>query len=229
MIKAEQKSLEEIREMLKAYKKVLIAGCNTCVAVCFAGGEKEVEILASSLSLADKKKGVKRKYFKQTVQRQCENEFVDPLADAIKECEVVLSTACGIGVQTIADRFPNVAVFPALNTSFLGRALEPGYFFEYCEACGNCVLDKTGGICPVARCAKSLLNGPCGGSQDGKCEVSKDIPCAWQLIWERLERLGELKLVEEIRSAKDWSTGPNGPIQTITRKDLHLDKKDKNS
>jgi len=222
LIKATQKPIKEIREMLKKHKKVLVAGCNTCVAVCFAGGEKEVEALVSALSLADKKEGISKDYLKKTVQRQCENEFVDPLSEEVRNCDAVLSTACGIGVQTIADRFPEVPVIPALNTAFMGRVIEPGYFFEYCAACGNCVLGQTGGICPVARCAKSLLNGPCGGSQDGKCEISPDTPCAWQLIYDRLKRLGLLKEMERINAPKDWSES-SGPRE-IRRDDLKTNR-----
>lgn len=225
MIKAEGKPLEEVRAMLKDFKKVLIVGCNTCVAVCFAGGEKEVESLASKLSLADKKDGIRKEYFKQTVQRQCENEFVDPLGSYIKKYDAVLSTACGIGVQTIADRFPKVLVFPAVNTKFMGRVIEPGYFFEYCGACGNCILGETAGVCPIARCAKGLLNGPCGGLQEGKCEVSKDIPCAWQLIYDRLEELGTLDSLEQVSLVKDWSSGARQSPQAILREDLRLREK----
>src|SRR3990172_9885229 len=114
MIIAEQKSLEEIREMIAPYKKVLVLGCGTCVAVCFAGGEKEVEVLASSLRMADAVDGREGEFVEATVKRQCEWEFLDEVAEEIKSADAVLSLACGIGVQAIAERFPNIFVYPWL-------------------------------------------------------------------------------------------------------------------
>lgn len=220
MIKAEQKPLDEIAEMLKPYRRILVLACNTCVAVCFAGGEREAEMLATSLSI--KLKG--KKIVWAATQRQCENEFVDSVADKILENDAVLSTACGIGVQAVAERFAKVPVSPALNTSFLGKVEVPGVFSEYCCACGDCILDETAGICPIARCAKNLLNGPCGGSQDGRCEVSKDTPCAWQLIYERLKSFGNLNELNKIKPAKDWSAKKEGGPRRIVREDLKIEE-----
>jgi ferredoxin len=222
MIVGEQKPLEEIRGMLEGKRKVLIAGCGTCVTVCFAGGEKEVGILASTLRLANKVDGVEMEITEQTVKRQCEWEFVDEMAERIKEAEAVLSLACGIGVQTVAERFAGKVVLPGLNTSFLGMPIEQGVWKEVCAACGNCVLALTGGICPVARCSKSLLNGPCGGSQDGKCEVSPDVACAWQLVYERLGTLGLQETMEDIVPPKDWSAGYTPGPRKIEREDLKV-------
>jgi ferredoxin len=171
MIKAEQKSLDEILEFLQPYNKLLLVGCNACVAVCHAGGEKEVGILASALRMARKKAGKKLEILEDCSTRQCEPEFVDELAEEAENVEAVLSIACGVGVQTIARRFPDIAVYPGVNTTFMGETDELGVWTERCQACGNCVLHMTGGLCPVARCAKQLLNGPCGGSQEGNCEI----------------------------------------------------------
>ena len=223
MITAQQKPLAEIKQMTQAYKKVLIAGCGTCVTVCFAGGEKEVGILAAELRMARQLEGQPIEIVERTVQRQCEWEYVDPLLPDIEEAEVVLSLACGIGVQALAQRFPTARVLPGVNTSFLGLPEKPGLFTERCAACGNCLLDKTGGICPIARCSKSLLNGPCGGSQDGHCEIDKEVDCAWQLIYDRLKALGQLDLLTEIIPAKDWSTNRDGGPRKIVREDLMLE------
>lgn len=219
MIIAKQKPLEEIREKIVSYEKVLVLGCGTCVAVCFAGGEREVSILASALRMAEKVAGEKKEIGEYTIERQCEWEFLDKIADQVKEVDVVLSLACGVGVQAVSERFPDTPVLPGLNTLFMGMPAEEGVWVERCIGCGSCILDKTAGICPTARCAKGLLNGPCGGSSDGKCEISPDTPCAWQLIYDRLAALGELDRLDEIEPPRDWSTSFYGKPRKVTLED----------
>jgi len=126
MIVAEQKPLEEIKEMIAPYDKVLILGCGTCVTVCFAGGEKEVAILASTLRMATRLDGAEKEILEATVQRQCEYEYNDEVAERIQEADVVLSLACGIGVQTMNEQFPDRLTLPGLNTTFLGQPTEQG-------------------------------------------------------------------------------------------------------
>ncbi|MBC8461826.1 MAG: methylenetetrahydrofolate reductase C-terminal domain-containing protein, partial [Deltaproteobacteria bacterium] len=175
MIIAKRKPFEEIKESVKDYNKIMVVGCGTCVAVCQAGGEKEVEILASELKLAFGNEGKKVDVNEELVIRQCDDEFMaDPVfLEKVKEVDVILSMACGVGVQHACNFFNRiitekpVRVIPGLNTTFMGANLDIGIWEERCLGCGDCVLEKTGGICPVARCAKSLLNGPCGGSSDG--------------------------------------------------------------
>lgn len=221
MIIAERKPLEQIREMLAGAKKVLVLGCGACVTICFAGGEKEVGILASQLRMAASKDGKELEVIEDTIERQCENEFFDKVKEKINEADVIVSLACGVGVQTVVELFPDKITFPGVNTTFYGRPKEPGFFAEYCAGCGKCILDATCGICPIARCSKSLLNGPCGGSENGYCEVDpKRIPCAWHLIYERLEKLGRLDLLERINEPKDWSTSASGGVRSIVREDL---------
>jgi ferredoxin len=222
MIVAEQKPLEEIKAMVAPFRKVLVLGCGTCVTVCFAGGEKEVGILASALRMASNVEGKEREFVEATVKRQCEWEFLDGAAEQIKSADAVLSLGCGIGVQAIAERFPKVRVFPGLNTSFMGLPVEQGVWSARCAACGECVLAKTGGVCPIVRCSKSLLNGPCGGSQNGKCEIAPDMPCGWQLIYDRLEALGLLDTLEEILPPKNWSAGLGRGSRSIVREDLKI-------
>ncbi len=222
MIVAEQKPLAEIKDMLNGAEKALVVGCGTCVTVCFAGGEKEVGILASALRIATKLDGNGLNLDEVTVQRQCEWEYIDPLAGSLENYDAILSLGCGIGVQTLAERFPDKRVFPGLNTTFLGLPTEQGVWEERCQACGDCILDLTGGICPIARCSKQLLNGPCGGSQNGECEIDPEVPCAWQLIWERMSDLGLLDRLMEVQPAKDWSTSRDGGPRRIIRNDLRL-------
>jgi len=222
MIVAEQKPLDEIKQLVSGYDKVLVLGCGTCVTVCFAGGEKEVGILASSLRMATRLDGIQTEFLEATVQRQCEYEYNEAIAELLSQVDAVLSIACGIGVQTMNEQYPDIQTLPGLNTTFLGQPIEQGVWEERCQACGNCVLGTTGGICPIARCAKSLLNGPCGGSQDGVCEVDPDVPCAWQLIYDRMAALGKLELLLELNTMKDWRTSRDGGQRKIVREDLRL-------
>lgn len=223
MIVGEQKPLEEIKELVADYERILVLGCGTCVTVCFTGGEKEVGILASSLRMATKIDGQGKVFDEDTVQRQCEWEFLDAVEQEIKEHDLILSMACGIGVQAIVERFPQARVAPAINTTFLGLPEEHGLWTERCAACGECMLHQTAGVCPIARCAKSLMNGPCGGSQDGKCEIDPEVACAWQLIYDRLKAQGRLDQMLEITPARDWSTSRDGGPRRLVRQDLRID------
>jgi ferredoxin len=223
MIKAEQKPVDEILKYLNPYNKILLSGCGACVTVCHAGGEKEVGLLASSLRMARKKMGKPIEVQEATPARQCEPEFALELTEAIENVEAVVSIACGVGVQTLVRHFPQTPVFPGVNTTFLGETVTHGVWEERCQACGNCILEKTGGICPIARCAKQLLNGPCGGSSKGKCEIKRETDCAWQLIYDRLKALGQLYRLEEIIPAKRWGVDSrdSGP-RRIMREDLKV-------
>ena len=223
MIKAEQKPLEEIVSYLNPYNKVLLAGCGACVTVCHAGGEKEVGLLASGLRMARKKMGRAIEVLEATPARQCEPEFALELTEAVEKVEAIVSISCGVGVQTLVRHFPKTPVFPGVNTSFLGETIIHGVWEERCQACGNCILGRTGGICPIARCAKQLLNGPCGGSFQGKCEIKRETDCVWQLIYDRLKTLGQLYKLEEIIPAMRWGVASrdSGP-RRITREDLKV-------
>lgn len=221
MIVAEIKPFEEIKDMLKNYKKILVLGCGSCTTVCLSGGRRQVELLAASLRIAKKTEGDKTAIGERTIPRQCEPRFVDQIKDEASQYETILSMGCGAGVQEIIERIDNILVLPALNTMFIGVADTEGNFSERCLACGNCILAKTGGICPVARCAKSLINGPCGGSQAGLCEALKDSPCVWQLIYARLEKLNMLHLLKSISNTRMWPVRP----QRLFREDFRIKKK----
>ena len=220
MITAERKPMEELIECLRPYNRILLVGCNECVTVCAAGGRKEVGILSSALQMAFKTEGKTLEVKELTLERQCDPEYVEELVTHIDQAEAVMSMACGCGVQEIARRFKDKPVYPAVNTTFMGASERQGVWSERCQGCGECVLGLTGGICPIARCSKQLLNGPCGGSTNGKCEVDPDIDCAWQLIWDRLKALGIEDRYEENIAAKDWRTGRGGGPRKIIREDL---------
>ena len=224
MIVAERKPFDEIYEMASRHKSVLLLGCGSCVTVCMAGGEKEVGVLASQIRLAARERGDQIVVTEHTITRQCDTEFFDETcARKIAEADAVISMACGVGVQFCIECCPDAVVYPALNTSFYGATVEQGVWAERCAGCGECVLDQFGGICPIARCSKSLLNGPCGGSADGKCEVDPaNIDCVWQLIYDRMDKLGRLDELEECKQMKDWSPYRDGGPRTATREDVKL-------
>ena len=222
MIVAKRKPVNEIADMVAPYKKVTVVGCRSCVAICLAGGEKEVKMLISALKVKNRKEGRKQEFDGLVVERQCEKEWIKEVEERILDSDLVLSMACSLGAQTIGDMYPEKIVFPALNTGMFGVPEEQGVWSEKCVGCGNCIIHTTGGICPIARCSKSLLNGPCGGSQGGKCEVSMtlkcDVPCIWQLIYDRLQQLGELHRLTSYAAPKDWRpAGASGPRQLVRR------------
>lgn len=220
MIVGEQKSLDEIWDMVKEHKQLTVFGCNTCVAVCHQGGNKEAGILASLLRMHATQIGVDIEIVDSGIERQCEHEFFESAEALIQKSEAVLSLACGIGVQFMATKYESLPVYPALNTTFLGDVIKSGHYTEKCQACGDCILGLTGGVCPVSRCCKRVMNGPCGGSVDGKCEISKDVDCAWQLVVDRLEALGKLDEYEKITPVKDWSKDRAGGPRSFILEDF---------
>jgi len=219
MIVGEQKPIAEIKEMIAPYSKVLILGCGTCVKTCFAGGEDEVGTLASALRLAFKKDRKVIQIDEYTVERQCEDEFLKESAAAVHKAQAVVSLACGAGVQMMSSRFKKKIILPGVNTTFIGVLEKQGLFTEKCLGCGNCELDVFAGICPISRCSKKLMNGPCGGSQNGKCEVNPDIECAWQLIIDRATALKQLDKLTEYVPPKDWRPSYSGGPRKLFRED----------
>lgn len=205
MIVARRKPLADIESLLEPYEEILIVGCGSCMAVCQAGGEKEVEILARQLRMRARLAGRRQKVDEITLPRQCDPEFFRPLVPVVDRYQALVSMACGAGTQLLAEQFPDRPVFPALDTLFLGVSEAPGLWGQRCLACGQCILHLTAGICPKTLCAKGLLNGPCGGTKHGRCEVDSGKICAWAAIYERLEKWGRLELIERIWPPADWN------------------------
>ena len=224
MIVADRKPLAEILTLVRHAGRILLVGCQECVTVCLAGGEREVAELSLILRLARAQGRAQvdgpLEVITATVHRQCDDEFLAPLADQVANVDCVVSMSCGVGVQHMAAYFPHTWVVPALNTRFAGATIKQGLWEERCSLCGDCQLYRTGGICPITRCAKSLLNGPCGGSHEGHCEISADIPCAWQQIYDHLRTMGKLELIEEIVCVKDWSRARDGGLRRSVREDV---------
>jgi ferredoxin len=220
MIIAERKPLAEIVQMTSNHDRILILGCRGCVSVCSAGGEREVEILASLLRIGRQKEGKPVQVIEGTLVRQCDREYIDAIDQWDGQYDAIVSMACGVGVNFIANLRPMDMVFPGVNTSFFGGSAEQGVWTEQCAGCGNCILHLTGGLCPVARCAKSLLNGPCGGSVGGRCEIHAEVPCIWQSIHDRLERIGRKEQLLAVSPIRDWSSAGHGGPRKIVRDDL---------
>jgi ferredoxin len=222
MIIAERKPIEEILSFIEDSSRVLVVGCRGCVTVCNSGGTKEVEILSSLLRVASLKDAKIRQIDEFTLERQCDPEYLEELLGPLGggNYDVVISMACPIGPQFLSERYPSEKIFPALNGSFMGGALAHGIWAERCQACGNCLIHKFGGLCPISRCAKSLLNGPCGGSFEGKCEVSKETDCVWAQIVEKMSSLGRLKELMSRPPLKDWRSGRDGGPRKVVREEL---------
>ncbi len=220
MIVAERKPLAEILNMVRDCKKILVLACRGCVSVCSAGGEREAEILASLIRLGMKKNGKSCEVIEGSLVRQCDREYIEGIDQWQGQYDAIVSTACGVGVNFIANLRPADNVFPALNTTFFGGSAEQGIWSEQCAGCGDCVLHLTGGLCPVARCAKSLMNGPCGGSVDGRCEIDPNIECVWQMIYDRMGRLDRQEEMAKSAPIRDWSTAGHGGPRKQIRKDL---------
>ena len=220
MIVADRKSVTEIRDMIQDHDRVLLVGCGTCVTVCLAGVERETGILGSAVRMSLKLAGRGQTVVDECViERQCEDAFIDLLAPRVADYDAICSLGCGAGVQALAERFPQKPVYPGLDTQFIGILQSQGVWTEKCVGCGNCRLGEFAGICPIARCAKRLFNGPCGGSRDGKCEVAPEMECAWQLIYDRAKALGILDRLQSIADVQDWSTGIDGGPRKVVRED----------
>ena len=223
MIVAEQKAIDEIIRSLEGFKKVVVASCGTCVTVCMAGGEKEALTICGLLKADASENGKDLQVSHVNLKRQCDDEFIDDLEAELLDGDVILSMACGVGVQFLAGKYENKVVLPGLNTKFYGAAKELGYWTEMCAGCGDCLLEKTGGVCPVARCSKSIMNGPCGGSHDGKCEIDDEVSCGWQLIYDKLSAIGRLDKLRETIEPRDWRSSRDGGPRSLRRDDVNVE------
>jgi len=226
MITAERKPFDQIKDKVKDYSSLLILGCGTCVSVCMAGGEKEVQLLASELRMKNQLDGKDIKIGEVTIQRQCDKEYIQPIIEIAKKYDAVLSMACGAGVQLVAEMMEPQRVIPALNTRFIGITQAEGIWVERCRACGDCLLADYGGICPNTICAKGLINGPCGGSKAGKCEASAEKDCAWVLIYNRLKKQNRLDTITKMFLPKDYSAQAH-PSQIVNEAYLKAEMEEK--
>ncbi len=218
MIVAEPKPLVEVASSIAPYRRVHVVGCGACVTVCRAGGRAEAEDLARGLAHPAAHGGsAPPELTVDAIERQCERDLVKAHLAIPEGTDAILSLACGCGVQVMSDACEPLPVVPALSTTFMGGSDEPGVWTEKCSGCGDCLLATTAAICPITRCAKSLLNGPCGGSHAGLCEVEGGFPCAWQQIHDRLSRQGRLDLITSYRPPRSWRRAGHGGVRSRRR------------
>ena len=204
MIVSEQKPLAKILESLKGYEKLFLVGCGECATTCKSGGKEE--LLKMQRELEKQGKTVLGTSIPDApcVASQIKAELAKN-TKALRDAEAILVLACGLGVQSVKDNDRlGLVVLPACNTLFGSVMDAQGNFYEKCSMCGECVLDITGGICPITLCPKGLLNGPCGGMNKGKCEVDKERDCAWVLIYKELEKKKKLQDFKKVQSPKDF-------------------------
>jgi len=199
------KPIETVIRALEGYERVFIAGCGTCATMCHTGGVNEVAQMRAALEEAGKL--VTGTLVIPTACDAVTYECLEQNKQALEDAQVVLVMSCAFGVQTVAG-YAGRPVQPALDTLFFGLEDQPGHFSEVCMQCGECVLAYTGGICPITACHKGLLNGPCGGTNDGKCEIDNTIDCAWTLIYNRLKEIGRLDLMEQFYEPKNYQAMP---------------------
>ncbi len=205
MIVTQRKPLEEISNSLKKHSKIFLIGCGECSTTCKTGGEKEVLEMKQYLEGQGKKVTGWVIPNAPCIAAQTKTAFAQNMA-ALKDSQAILVLSCGLGAQSVkqCDRF-GLQVYPALNSLFGSLMDARGNFYEVCSNCGECVLDMTGCICPITRCPKGLLNGPCGGVIKGKCEVDRERDCVWVLIHQELAKTGQLDKMKAISKPKDYS------------------------
>jgi len=216
MIITQQKDIEEIYEMIKPYKKILIAGCDGCCQP--PRSLNEATVLGQLLELKARTEGKELIWKSITVLRQCDDRIAaTTVRPHVDNYEAILSLACGLGVVMLNKVLPKIMTFPAQDSHFGGvQYNSENNFIEFCEECGDCIIGETGGICPRAGCAKHLSNGPCGGMVDGMCEVGGyTIPCAWVRIWTRLKEFNRLDLFKKYRGPRDFRTSNSPGYLTI--------------
>lgn len=200
MLVTQLKNIDSLNALIKG--KVFVINCFGCKEVSFP--EAEANEFQAQLKADGKLTGI------LNADYICNPEFLKKRLllweDEIKVADCVLVFSCGVGVQTVADIITDKRVYAACDTLGL-----PGFqgvtpLNVNCGQCGECYLNATGGICPVVACSKSLLNGPCGGTKNGKCEVNSEMDCGWERIYRRLEKLGKLDNLQCETKLRNFAT-----------------------
>ena len=202
----QQKPEEEIDQLLNGLGRIFIFGCGTCVTLTHTGGRPEVDAMQGMLSA--KGKLITGDVILPVACDNLTGEALKEHEEQIDQADVLLIMTCAFGVQTIARQMKKMVV-PALNTLFIGKETAVGQFDEICTQCGTCVLGETGGICPVTSCHKGLVNGPCGGTNNGKCEIDDNKDCAWTLIYNRLKEMDRLDAMKKLQKPRNHHGEPS--------------------
>ncbi|MBD3406744.1 MAG: 5,10-methylenetetrahydrofolate reductase [Candidatus Lokiarchaeota archaeon] len=205
MIVMELKSKEEILKMLVDHQKVVLFGDTGCAQMCDVGGWLQLEDMEDFLKEHGKEILAKILVEGGICDHRALKEEIESYQEVINQADAILVQACGVATQTLTALLPSLQSFPAADSKFLGDMPKRFHHNEKCSLCGDCILHLTGGICPLTRCSKGIMNGPCGGSMDGKCERDADTDCAWQLIYDRLKELDKLENIQKIWKLRDWS------------------------
>ncbi len=224
MIITKAKEKQGVLDMLGGVRKVFLLGCSECASLCGTGSPEALEAMKETLEAAGKE--VTGAFVAKTGCQVLGTKVeLKGHREAVDAAEAVLVMSCGAGTQAMVEVFKDKKVYPANDTSFLGNMTRFQHFDERCSMCGECIIDMTGGICPVTTCPKGILNGPCGGTNNGMCEVSPDIECAWAKIYARMERTGELDRMKEILPPKDYSKKMSPKVWVIEKKKEDSDPK----
>jgi len=224
MIITRKKDRKELLENVKGYGSFFLLGCSECATLCGTGGEPELKELKELLESEGKE--VLGTFVAKTGCQVLGTKLeLKNCKEALDKAEALIVMSCGAGTQSMVEVFEKKPVFPSNNSMFLGNMTRLQFFDERCSLCGECIIDKTGGICPVTACPKGILNGPCGGTKDGNCEISPDIKCAWVRIYERMAKIGETeKFRETVLPPKNWSASIK-PRKIVARADKEEGKK----
>jgi hypothetical protein len=205
MIITRQRPLEDIIDTIGS-RPVFLLGCSECATLCNTGGKDELEALAKTLT--DRKITVVGSLVLEPACHLLNSKrLLSTKKPDLEKAAVLLVMACGNGTQTIHELYPDKTVLAGTNALFVGEIIRAGEFEKRCTLCGDCLLNEFGGLCPIARCPKSMLNGPCGGLTDGACEQDPTLPCVWDLIYHTLKERNQLDLLKKIHPPKDWSKG----------------------
>ncbi len=201
----QQKSDSEIDRLLETSSRIFVVGCGTCTTMTHTGGDTEVNTMKEALSKAGKI--ITGSVVLPVACDNMSSEILNSCGDQADQADALLVMSCAFGVQTVARHLKKMVV-PALDTLFFGKETTTGEYNEICVQCGTCIIGETGGICPVTSCHKGLVNGPCGGTNEGRCEIDKEKMCAWTSIYNRLSELGKLDLMRTLHKPRNFLGEP---------------------
>ena len=211
MIITKSKNINTILNQINQ-ESVFIIGCSECATICKTGGENEIFKLEKLLT----KQGINvigSVILEPACHKLNDKRILNKYKKELKDIKQIITLSCGNGAQTISDIFEDKEVISGTDTIFLGQIKHINEFEKKCNLCGNCIIDKYDGLCPITRCPKNMLNGPCGGSIEGKCEIDNNMDCIWHLIYKKFKKKNRLKELKEINEPFNWSNSKTWRIK----------------